>query len=37
MAQEANPSAKKNAFLMLFHCDQDRAVNFLNTVVATIG
>lgn len=34
---ESNPSAKRNAFMMLFHCDLDRAVNFLNSVMATVG
>ena len=34
---ESNPAAKRNAFLMLFHCDLDRAINFLNSVMATVG
>ena len=34
---ESNPSAKRNAFMMLFHCDLDRAVNFLNSVMSTVG
>jgi coatomer subunit beta len=34
---EANPSAKKNAFLMLYHCDSDRALTFLNSVLNTIS
>lgn len=34
---ESNPSAKRNAFMMLFHCDLDRAITFLNTVMATVG
>ena len=34
---ESNPSAKRNAFMMLFHCDLDRAITFLNSVMATVG
>ena len=34
---ETNPSAKRNAFLMLFHCSQDKAVAFLDTVIASIS
>jgi coatomer subunit beta len=34
---ESNPSAKRNAFMMLFHCDLDRAVTFLNSVMQTVG
>ena len=34
---ETNPSAKRNAFLMLFHCNQDKAVTYLDTVIATIS
>ncbi|KAM7263323.1 hypothetical protein ACFE04_001006 [Oxalis oulophora] len=29
LSTEQDPSAKRNAFLMLFNCDQDRAVNYL--------
>lgn len=29
LSSEQDPSAKRNAFLMLFTCDQDRAVRFL--------
>ncbi|KAF8102623.1 hypothetical protein N665_0198s0317 [Sinapis alba] len=29
LSNEQDPSAKRNAFLMLFNCDQDRAVNYL--------
>eukprot|EP01083_Nonionella_stella_P065203 170635_1 len=35
--EEADLSAKRNAFLMLFHCDQDAAVNYLGTVIGEIG
>jgi len=34
---ESNPAAKRNAFLMLFHCDMDRAVNFLHSVLSTVS
>jgi coatomer subunit beta len=34
---ESNPAAKRNAFLMLFHCDLERAVNFLQSVLSTVG
>lgn len=34
---ETNANAKRNAFMMLYHCDQERAVHFLNTVLQTIG
>jgi len=34
---ESNPAAKRNAFMMLFHCDLDRAVNFLATVLNTVN
>jgi len=33
---EANPSAIHNAFLMLYHCDTDRAVKFLSGKLASI-
>ncbi|CAH2069669.1 unnamed protein product, partial [Thlaspi arvense] len=33
LSTEQDPSAKRNAFLMLFNCDQDRAVNYLLTNV----
>ncbi|KAH6801607.1 Coatomer [Perilla frutescens var. frutescens] len=33
---EQDPSAKRNAFLMLFNCAQDRAINFLLTNVDKI-
>ena len=33
---ETNPSAKRNAFLMLYQCDLDRAVNYLNSVLTTL-
>ncbi|CAN1220311.1 Coatomer subunit beta-1 [Linum perenne] len=29
LSTEHDPSAKRNAFLMLFTCDQDRAINYL--------
>lgn len=34
---EQDQSAKRNAFLMLFNCDQDRAVNYLLTHVDKIS
>ena len=34
---ETNPSAKRNAFLMLFHCSQEKAVTYLDTVIGTIS
>jgi len=33
---ETNPSAKRNAFYMLITCDQERAVNYLTSIVQTI-
>ncbi|EYU39711.1 hypothetical protein ABFS82_06G179500 [Erythranthe guttata] len=33
LSTEQDPSAKRNAFLMLFNCAQDRAVNYLLTNV----
>ena len=37
LQNEANPAAKRNAFLMLYHCDQDRAILYLDSVLQTIG
>ncbi|CAL9243919.1 unnamed protein product [Arabidopsis halleri] len=37
LATEQDPSAKRNAFLMLFNCDQDRAVNYLLTNVDRVS
>jgi coatomer subunit beta len=37
LAQETDPSSRRNAFLMLFHVDVDRAIKFLNTVMADIS
>jgi len=37
LADETNPLAKKNGFLMLFQCDQPRAVKYLNTVLDNIA
>lgn len=37
LSTEQDPSAKRNAFLMLFHCDQDRAVNYLLTNVDRVS
>jgi coatomer subunit beta len=34
---ETNPAAKRNAFLMLYSIDIDKAVNFLQTILATIN
>lgn len=31
--EESNASAKRNAFLMLFHCDQMRAIRFVATIM----
>lgn len=33
---ESNPAAKRNAFLMLINCDQERAINFLASVINNI-
>ena len=33
---ETNPTAKRNAFLMLINCAQDKAVNYLASVITTI-
>ncbi|CAN8301610.1 unnamed protein product [Cochlearia groenlandica] len=37
LSSEQDPSAKRNAFLMLFNCDQDRAVNYLLTNVDKVS
>lgn len=37
LSTEQDPSAKRNAFLMLFNCDQDRAVNYLLTNVDRVS
>ncbi|XP_010451794.1 PREDICTED: coatomer subunit beta-1 [Camelina sativa] len=37
LSTEQDPSAKRNAFLMLFNCDQDRAVNYLLTNVDKVS
>ena len=34
---ETNPSAKRNAFLMLYHCSEDKAVVYLDSTIATIN
>lgn len=34
---ETNPAAKRNEFLMLYQCDEERAVNFLNTMIEQIS
>lgn len=34
--QEANPAAKKNAFMMLVQCDMERALNYLNSIAGQI-
>ncbi|XP_021808668.1 coatomer subunit beta-1-like [Prunus avium] len=36
LASEQDPSSKRNAFLMLFNCAQDRAVNYLFTHIGRI-
>ncbi|KAL8138509.1 hypothetical protein V2J09_004510 [Rumex salicifolius] len=36
LSSEQDPSAKRNAFLMLFTCSQDRAVNYLFTHIERI-
>ncbi|XP_010262333.1 PREDICTED: coatomer subunit beta-1-like [Nelumbo nucifera] len=36
LSSEQDPSAKRNAFLMLFNCAQDRALNYLLTHVDSI-
>ncbi|XP_010246790.1 PREDICTED: coatomer subunit beta-1-like [Nelumbo nucifera] len=36
LLSEQDPSAKRNAFLMLFNCAQDRAVNYLFTHVDSV-
>lgn len=35
--EEPNAAAKRNAFLMLFHCDQQRAIRYLVTVIDQIS
>jgi len=37
LGQETNPTAKRNAFLMLVNCAPDRAVNYLASVIQTIS
>ncbi|CAA7062447.1 unnamed protein product [Microthlaspi erraticum] len=37
LSSEQDPSAKRNAFLMLFNCDQDRAINYLLTNVDRVS
>ncbi|CAI9787151.1 unnamed protein product [Fraxinus pennsylvanica] len=37
LSTEQDPSAKRNAFLMLFNCAQDRAINYLLTNVDRVG
>lgn len=34
---ESNSAAKRNAFQMLFHCDLERAVAFMHSVMPTVG
>lgn len=34
---ETNPSAKRNAFLMLYYCDVDRALTYLNSILPTLN
>jgi coatomer subunit beta len=34
---ETNPSCKRNAFLMLTNCAQERAINYLASIISTIG
>jgi coatomer subunit beta len=36
LATEPNLQAKRNAFLMLFHCDINRAVQYLDSVINQI-
>ncbi|KAK6137830.1 hypothetical protein DH2020_028433 [Rehmannia glutinosa] len=37
LSTEQDPSAKRNAFLMLFNCAQDRAINYLLTNVDRVS
>lgn len=37
LSTEQDPSGKRNAFLMLFNCDQDRAVNYLFTHIDRVS
>ncbi|CAN4118777.1 unnamed protein product [Withania somnifera] len=37
LTTEQDPSAKRNAFLMLFHCSQERAINYLLTHVDRVS
>lgn len=37
LSTEQDPSAKRNAFLMLFNCAQDRAINYLLTHVDRVS
>ncbi|KAJ6354839.1 hypothetical protein OIU77_005438 [Salix suchowensis] len=37
LSTEQDQSAKRNAFLMLFNCDQDRAINYLLTNVDKVS
>jgi coatomer subunit beta len=34
---ETEISAKRNAFIMLFHCDQDRAVKYLRSIIDQVA
>ena len=34
---ETNPAAKRNAFLMLFHCSQEKAVSYLESVLSAVS
>ncbi|KAF5204570.1 Coatomer subunit beta-1, partial [Thalictrum thalictroides] len=37
LSTEQDPSAKRNAFLMLFNCAQDRAISYLQTHVESVA
>jgi len=37
LSEEQNPAAKKNAFLMLFQCDQQRAVKYLQGLMENLA
>ena len=35
--QEGDPACKRNAFLMLYNCAQDRALDYLNDVLDQVS
>eukprot|EP01090_Pellita_catalonica_P020959 TRINITY_DN7712_c0_g1_i2.p1 TRINITY_DN7712_c0_g1~~TRINITY_DN7712_c0_g1_i2.p1 ORF type:complete len:973 (+),score=184.69 TRINITY_DN7712_c0_g1_i2:54-2972(+) len=37
LSTEPDPTCKRNAFIMLFNCDQDRAIEYLSTVLDQVA